>query len=116
VDGSNDDGGKCRKATALYVLLPFFFSAGGDDRLDQQQLRREGDHDPAIKLIIADLSWVATLPSLTIALLVQLLNKCRARDHKLTLTGLQPQIRQVFAITKMDRVFRFANSVEAAMT
>ena len=71
--------------------------------------------DTGVVLVILDLSRVAIVPSLALGSLVQVANKCRARQQKLKLAGLQPQIRQIFAITRLDRVFQFADSVEAAM-
>jgi anti-anti-sigma factor len=75
---------------------------------------RASDADPSVKRVVIDVAGVSILPSLAIGLLVQILNKCRARQQSLTLASLQPQIREVFRITRMDRVFRFADSVEAA--
>jgi anti-sigma B factor antagonist len=71
--------------------------------------------DTGITLVILDLSRVAIVPSLALGSLVQVANKCRARQQKLKLAAVQPQIRQVFTITRLDRVFQFADSVEAAM-
>ena len=70
--------------------------------------------DAGIALVILDLSRVAIVPSLGLGSLVQIAGKCRARQQKLKLAGVQPQIRQVFAITRLDRVFQFADTVEAA--
>jgi anti-sigma B factor antagonist len=70
--------------------------------------------DSPSPLVILDLSRVAFLPSLALGLLVQLGTKCAARQQKLTLTGVRPQVRQVFSITRLDRVFQFADTVEAA--
>ena len=39
----------------------------------------------------------------------------QVRRQRLKLAGLQPQLRRVFTITRLDRVFQFADSVEAAM-
>jgi anti-sigma B factor antagonist len=74
-----------------------------------------GRSDPDATLVILDLSRVAIVPSLGLGLLVQILNKCKARQQRLKLVGVQPQIRQVFSITKLDRIFHFADSVDAAM-
>src|SRR5690242_18439172 len=49
-------------------------------------------------LIILDLSSVVVFPSLALGLLVQIQNACRARQQRLKLAGVQPQVRQVFAI------------------
>ena len=71
--------------------------------------------DAGVGTVVLDLSSVKILPSLALGLLVQISNMCKSRQQKLRLAGLQPQIRQVFAITRLDRVFQLAPSVEAAM-
>jgi anti-sigma B factor antagonist len=71
--------------------------------------------DAGVTLVILDLSRVAIVPSLALGSLVQVANKCKARQQKLKLAGVQPQIRQIFTITRLDRVFQFADSVETAM-
>src|SRR5258708_7323812 len=63
-------------------------------------------------LLVLDLSRVKILPSLALGLLMQISKKCKARDQKLILAALEPQIRQVFAITRLDRLFEFADSVD----
>ena len=73
------------------------------------------ESDPNASHVIIDFSRVAIVPSLALGLLLQIGNKCNARQQKLKLVGVQPQIRKVFAITRLDRVFQFADSVEAAM-
>jgi len=70
--------------------------------------------DTGITLVILDLSRVSIVPSLALGSLVQIAGKCKARQQKLKLAGVQPQIRQVFTITRLDRVFQFADTVEAA--
>src|SRR5204862_2323266 len=71
--------------------------------------------DPGLTRVVLDLSRVTILPSLAIGLLVQIGNQCRGRNQKLKLAAVQPQIRKVFSITKLDRVFQFADTVEAAL-
>src|SRR5689334_25348062 len=71
--------------------------------------------DPGVTLVIVDMSRVAIVPSLALGLLLQISNKCSARQQRLKLVGVQPQIRKVFAITKLDRVFQFADAVDAAI-
>jgi anti-anti-sigma factor len=73
------------------------------------------ESDPGGRLVILDLSRVAIVPSLALGLLVQILNKCGARRQALRLVGVQPQIRKVLSITRLDRIFQLADSVEAAM-
>jgi anti-sigma B factor antagonist len=68
-----------------------------------------------VNLFVIDLSRVQMLPSLGLGTLVQIANKCRARQQRLKLAALTPQIRQVFTITKLDRVLELSDSVEAAI-
>ena len=68
-----------------------------------------------ITLVILDLGRVSILSSLALGLLVQISKNCQAREQKLKLTALQPQVRKVFAITRLDRIFQFADSAQAAM-
>lgn len=75
----------------------------------------EASPESAVGMVIIDLSRVTILPSLALGLLVQISNTCKARDQKLRLVGVQPQIRKVFTITRLDRVLQIADSVEAAM-
>jgi len=75
----------------------------------------EARTNSGISLVVLDLSKVAIVPSLALGLLVQMANKCRARQQKLVLAGVQPQVRQVFSITRLDRIFQFAESAEAAL-
>ena len=71
--------------------------------------------DSGITLVILDLARILILPSLALGLLVQISNNCKARQQGLKLAALQPQIRQVFAITHLDKIFQFADTAEAAL-
>jgi anti-sigma B factor antagonist len=68
-----------------------------------------------VQLVVLELSKVTILPSMALGLLVQIANKCKAREQRLRLAGVPPQVRQVFSITRLDRVFQFADSVDAAL-
>ena len=78
-------------------------------------LEESAGADSGVALVVVDLGQVAIVPSLALGLLVQVLNKCKARQQELKLVGLQPQIRQVFAMTRLDRLFQFADGVESAL-
>jgi anti-anti-sigma factor len=71
--------------------------------------------DSGVKLVILDLSRITILPSLALGLMVQISRNCKARDQKLKLASVAVHIRKVFAVTRLDRVFQFADSVETAM-
>ena len=64
---------------------------------------------------ILDLSPVKFLPSLTLGAMVRLGQSFRARNQRLVLVGLQPTIRQVLTITKLDRMFEIQDDVAAAL-
>ena len=71
--------------------------------------------DAKISLVVLDLSQVSFIPSMGLGLLVQMASKCKSRQQMLKLAGAQPNLRQVFSITRLDRLFQFADSVESAM-
>ena len=75
----------------------------------------EAAGDSSVSVIVVDLSRVQLLPSLGLGVLVQLSTKCKAQQKRLKLAALTPGIRQVFAITKLDRVFELTDSVESAI-
>ena len=77
--------------------------------------KEAGSSNSSISLVVIDLAKVQLLPSLALGLLVQVSSKCKARQQKLKLAAVQPGVRQVFAITRLDRVFEFAASVDAAI-
>ena len=65
-------------------------------------------------LVVLDMSSVMIMPSMALGELLQLMNECAARQQKLKLAAVHPQLRRVFAITRLDRVFQFADTVETA--
>ena len=69
---------------------------------------------PALPFIL-DLSSVKFLPSLTLGAMVRLGQSFRARNQRLVLVGLQPTIRQVLTITKLDRMFEIQDDVPTAL-
>jgi anti-sigma B factor antagonist len=54
---------------------------------------------------ILDMSLVKFIPSLTLGQLVKLLQEFKSRGQRFVLASLQPTVRQVFAITRLDRLF-----------
>ena len=80
-----------------------------------QLLDKAASAAPDITLVVVDLSLVRIVPSLALGLLVQMSQKCRVRRQRLKLVGVQPQVRQIFLVTRLDRLFEFADGVEAAL-
>jgi anti-anti-sigma factor len=89
--------------------------------LDDKELKLLGQQiDQAagaagVAVVVIDLSHVQILPSLGLGALVQISNKCKARNQSLKLAGAQAGIRKVFAITRLDRVLDLVDSVDAAL-
>ena len=71
--------------------------------------------DPTLRGVVLDFGQVSMVPSLALGLLVQIGNKCRARQQQLKLARVQPQVRKVFSVTRLDRIFQFADTVESAL-
>ena len=85
-----------------------------DLKLLSQQIDQAAG-EAGVSIVVIDLSRVQILPSLGLGALVQISNKCKARNQTLKLAGVQPGIRKVFAITRLDRILDLADSVEAAL-
>jgi anti-sigma B factor antagonist len=72
------------------------------------------EQSPALPFIL-DLANVKFIPSLTLGAMVRLGNAFRSRNQRLMLAGLQPTVRQVMTITKLDRIFEIHDNVDAAL-
>jgi anti-anti-sigma factor len=64
---------------------------------------------------VLDLAAVGFMPSLSLAALVRLHTEFQARQQRLMLAGLQPQVRDLFVTTRLDRLFELHESVEVAV-
>jgi anti-anti-sigma factor len=87
---------------------------GDNDLKLLSRLIDESSAEPGINIVVIDLSRVQMLPSLGLGTLVQISNKCKVRQQRMKLAALSPQIRQVFTITRLDRVLELIDTVEAA--
>jgi anti-sigma B factor antagonist len=90
------------------------------DRLDDERLRRLQDELRAAadahpgEPVALNLARVSFVPSLVLAGLIRAATEFRARGQRLVLCGLQPQVRDVFLVTRLDRLFELHENVEAA--
>jgi anti-anti-sigma factor len=80
-----------------------------NQKIDQAATR------PGVIVVVLDMSRVQIVPSLGLGALVQLSNKCKARQQRLKLAAVQPQVRQTMSITKLDRILDLVDSVEAGI-
>ncbi len=66
------------------------------------------------KNFILDLSRVGFLSSLTIATIVYFAKDARLRGGDVRLVNLSEDARNIFYITKLDKIFKFYDTVEEA--
>ncbi len=71
-----------------------------------------GAESPELPVAL-DMSNIAFMPSLSLAGLIQLNQIYKARQQRLILAGLQPPIRQILAITRLDRLFEIHDDLSA---
>ena len=65
--------------------------------------------------VVLDLSKVSFFPSLSLGAVVALLNALKKRGQKLILAGMQPPVRDSFAITRLDKLFEIRDDVDAVL-
>jgi len=65
--------------------------------------------------LIVDMAKVKYIPSLALGLFVRLTNSFKSRDQRFILAAPQPTVRQVLAITRLDRAIEVQDSVEKAL-
>ena len=75
-----------------------------------QKARGEG-----VRHFVLDLNKVGFIDSTGLGILISLMRQQRERDCELRLTGLQEEVRAIFEITRLFRVFDIAPSVQEAV-
>ncbi len=68
------------------------------------------------KIVVLDLSKVDYIGSVALGILVTLHRKMEARQGELRLVGATPQIREVFTLCALDKVFHSYPDVAAALS
>ena len=63
--------------------------------------------------VLIDLSGVHYISSSGIGMLVTLLKRCHQAEIPFAVTGLRDEIRELFALTRLDQVFTVVQSLEA---
>ena len=77
------------------------------------EVARAAEKAPGLPVVL-DMSKVEMLLSISIGLLVALLQQFKAEDRRFILAGLQPKVRETLAICRLDKLFDICDSVEAA--
>ena len=65
--------------------------------------------------VVVDFAKVSFLPSLSLAALIRLATDFRGRHQRLMLAALQSEVRHVFVLTRLDRLFELHDDVPAAL-
>ncbi len=79
-----------------------------------RELYRMVDEGNRQKMVL-DFSNVRFLASQTLGILLTLQKKSKAIDGSLVLCGLRTELMKVFAITSLDKLFKFFNDDAAAL-
>jgi anti-sigma B factor antagonist len=90
------------------------------DRLDEEQLRRlqtevrAAAEAHAGQSCVLDLAQVHFLPSMSLAALIRMHAEFQGRHQRFALAGLQSHVRDLFVMTRLDRLFEIYDDVAAA--
>lgn len=89
--------------------------------LDEANIQQIGDEISAIidakpqPKILISFNNVDHLSSAALGTLITINNKVRGKDGQLRLANIDPQIYEVFVITKLNKLFQIHDSVEQSM-
>ena len=79
----------------------------------QQQMLGLLDRKPP--LVVIDLTDVPYMDSSGVASLVKVLSRSKKQNTSLKLAGLNPRVRGIFEITRLDTVFQMTDTVDEAL-
>ncbi|HXG76173.1 MAG TPA: STAS domain-containing protein [Gaiellaceae bacterium] len=71
--------------------------------------------DSGVRALVVDLSDTTFLDSMTLGVLLGGLKRIRARNGQLRLVAPRPEIRRIFEITLLDRIFPLDETRAAAL-
>jgi anti-anti-sigma factor len=98
------------------IILGTIESVQMDDehaRSMRTEVVRVAEQSPGLPVVL-DMSKVEMLLSISIGLLVALLQQFKAEGRRFILVGLQPKVRETLAICRLDKLFDICGSVEEA--
>lgn len=72
--------------------------------------------DQAVLRVVIDFNVVQFLASALLGKLITLNKRLIARKGSLKLCGLQPDVRELFALTSLDRMFDIKDAVESVVS
>ena len=65
--------------------------------------------------VVLDLQKVSFVDSTGLGILISLMRQLKEVDGELRLVGLQPEVRSIFEITRLYKVFELRSSIEDAL-
>ncbi len=71
--------------------------------------------DEGVTALVVDLSDVTFVDSMALGLLLGTMKRMRSRDGRLRLVVVRPEVRRIFEITLLDRVFEIDSTREEAL-
>lgn len=80
-----------------------------------KKMLKQNITDNSVRIVI-DLASVDFIDSSGLSSLISALKGCREKNGYLRLANIQAQVRRVFELTMLDRVFEMYPSVEAALS
>ena len=69
-----------------------------------------------IPKIVVDLAGVSYMDSSGVATLIEGLQMCHKYNGTLVVAGLRQNVREVFELTKLDKIFKIYEDAETALT
>lgn len=88
------------------------------DEASTERMRQEvtgaAGRKPTLPVVL-DMTGVQFLPSLTLGALVALNRDFRQAGRRFMFVGVQPMVRQMFALTRLDRLFEIHPSIDEAL-
>ena len=91
-----------------------------DKLIDELAIQKFADEMDAlirsgVRKVIIDFEGLLHLSSGALGKLISLFNRLKSEGGRLMLTGIRPQIYQVFKITKLDQLFEIYQTVDEAL-
>ena len=71
--------------------------------------------NPLIRKIVVDMAGVTHLSSGALGMLVTAQQQCGATDSQLIICSLQPSLRRIFKISKLEKMFTFQKDQKKAL-
>jgi anti-sigma B factor antagonist len=99
------------KKTALLAIV------GEVDMFSSPEARKEIGNLVKMKIqrIVVDLTGVSYMDSSGVATLIEGLQMCHKYDGTLVVAGLRQNVREVFELTKLDKIFKIYEDAETAL-